>query len=184
MATGVPNPAAPSKKRAEAEGNQQRLHPLVGRDGRHRSLDDLELAGANGQVVEKHRGEHDPADGQQSETAAVGRRGQGRRERHLEDPDRHCQARWPGRPAPPAAPTPPRPTAPAARRSATRPPRATRLPNPTDRRLAPIPWSCVLRWKTGMVAVFGRGGEMQTAISEQISRRAADSRLFNRAFGP
>ena len=79
MATGVPNPAAPSRKRAEAEGDQQGLHPLVGRNGRHRPLDNLELAGANRQVVEKDRVQDDPADGQQSEASAVSRRRQGRR---------------------------------------------------------------------------------------------------------
>ncbi len=43
-ATGVPKPAAPSKKATEAEGDQQKLQPAVARDRRDAVLKDRELA--------------------------------------------------------------------------------------------------------------------------------------------
>ena len=73
MATGVPKPAAPSTKRAEAKGDQECLHPPVGRDGGDRLLDDVELAGADGEMKQEHGGQHDPTDRQQAEAGAVWR---------------------------------------------------------------------------------------------------------------
>ena len=62
-------------ERAERERDEQRLDPAIAREPADRRLDDLELAGLDGQVVEEDRVEDDPADRQEPVGRAVERRG-------------------------------------------------------------------------------------------------------------
>ena len=62
-------PRAAFQETPEAEGDQQRLHPPVGRYGGHRVLDDLELPATDRQVIQEYGGQHDPADRHQPEQA-------------------------------------------------------------------------------------------------------------------
>src|SRR6266540_3375850 len=83
IATGAPNPAAPS------------MQAPVGRDARHRLLHDLELAGEDGNVVEVDRRQNDPGDFQHAEADAVQKTHPRERERHPKDAGRD-QDRCPG----------------------------------------------------------------------------------------
>ena len=51
------------KEAAEAEGNQQHLDALVGRDGGDGGANDFKATGTHGNAVEPHCHENDPADG-------------------------------------------------------------------------------------------------------------------------
>ena len=73
-ATGVPKPAAPSKKAPKAEGDQQQLQAPVRGDVRDAVLQHLERAVLLGQPVQEDDVEHDPADRQQAEGGAVAAR--------------------------------------------------------------------------------------------------------------
>ena len=67
-ATGVPNPAAPSKNAPRREGDEQELQTPVVADRADRALQDLELALLVRELVEKDDVEDDPADGQAGRT--------------------------------------------------------------------------------------------------------------------
>ena len=56
---------------AERERDEQRLNAPIGGQARDRTLDDLELSGLDGQVIEEDRVEDDPADGEQTVGRAV-----------------------------------------------------------------------------------------------------------------
>ena len=64
-ATGVPKPAAPSKKAPYGERDQQQLQPPVLRDVGDRVFLDLARAALVGELVQEDDVEHDPADRQQ-----------------------------------------------------------------------------------------------------------------------
>jgi hypothetical protein len=68
-ATGVPKPAAPSKK-APKEGNQQQLDAAVFGDAGKRILQHLEAAVLLGQLMQEDDVQHNPANGQQAGEAA------------------------------------------------------------------------------------------------------------------
>jgi len=85
IATGVPNPAAPSMKAPKGEADEEELDPPVRGEVGDAVLHHLELPGADGDVVDEDRVEHDPADGHESEGRPVERRGDRHRPRHLVD---------------------------------------------------------------------------------------------------
>ncbi len=67
MATGVPNPAVPSRKDAEGKGDEQGLEAAVIGDAGQGVLDDLEFAAFHRHVVDPDGGDHDPDDGKDAE---------------------------------------------------------------------------------------------------------------------
>ena len=67
-------PGCALEERAEAERDEQRLQPPILRDRRDRVLDDVELTGLDGEVVQEHGGDDDPADGEEAVEGAVQRR--------------------------------------------------------------------------------------------------------------
>ena len=87
-ATGVPKPAAPSKKAPKQKGIRQDLQPPVGGDPAQRMLEDPEQAFFHRQAVEEDHVQDDPADGPEAVDRAQGG-GLGRHvRRHGEDIDR------------------------------------------------------------------------------------------------
>ena len=86
-ATGVPNPAAPSKNAPDREGDEQKLQAAVPGDPGQAGLEGGEMAFLLGQRIEEDDVEDDPADGEQPVGGPV--RGHGRRlpGRHAEDGD-------------------------------------------------------------------------------------------------
>ena len=88
-----PEPGRALDERAERERNQQRLDAPIGRQVRHRRLDDAELAGFDRQVVQEDRVDDDPADWQQPVRRAVDRRRRGGRRRHAVDHHRDRERR-------------------------------------------------------------------------------------------
>jgi hypothetical protein len=83
-ATGVPNPAAPSKN-----APKQQLQPPVVGDAGDTALQYLEEPRVGGELVHEDHVEHDPADGQQAEERAQQRRLAGHFRGHAVDEDRH-----------------------------------------------------------------------------------------------
>ena len=69
IATGVPKPGEGLEQRTEAEGDDDRLDPLVGADLLERAAQHLEVAGRHGEVVDPHRVDHDPQDREEAEEA-------------------------------------------------------------------------------------------------------------------
>ena len=80
-----PEPGRPLQKRAEAEGDEERLEPVIGRESHHRPLHDVERARLDAQPVEEHRRHDDPADRKQAECRAMHGRGRGGVSRHADD---------------------------------------------------------------------------------------------------
>ncbi len=94
MATGAPNPAAPSMKAPKAERHQQHLQAAVGGNPSDRFLHDFELAGLDGDVVEKNCRQHDPGNLQQAKSDTVTKTRDRQNHRHLEKYDGdHCRSR-------------------------------------------------------------------------------------------
>ena len=60
---GCPEARRAFQDRAERKRDQEDLEPSVGREARDRGLHDLELPRVDGDLVEEHRREDDPADG-------------------------------------------------------------------------------------------------------------------------
>ena len=85
MATGVPPPAAPSRKAPKREADQDRLNARVGRQARRRAADDREQPRFDRHVVNQHGVEDRPADRQEAERGPVEQRGRGHAERHAVD---------------------------------------------------------------------------------------------------
>ena len=80
IATGVPNPDAPSMNAPNENATSSAWMRRSARQTAHRVLDDLELPGRDGQAVEKDRVEDDPADRQEAVSGAVDRRRRGGRQ--------------------------------------------------------------------------------------------------------
>ena len=55
----------------KAKGHQQKLQAAIGRDGGDGLLHDFELAGRDGYVIEKYRGDDDPDDFEKAERGAI-----------------------------------------------------------------------------------------------------------------
>ena len=92
-----PTAASSFQKGPEAEGDQDQLQSLVGRQGRDRVFHDLELSGLDGDVVEENRADNDPGDANQAKDNAQCSRRHNHRRRHPENDhgqqDGHQQAR-------------------------------------------------------------------------------------------
>ena len=73
------------KKRAEGKGDEEKLQAAIGGDAGEALLQSGEAAGLDGEVVEKDDGKNDPADGEDAVACAVGRRGEGEADGHVED---------------------------------------------------------------------------------------------------
>src|SRR5882762_1410201 len=69
-------------ERAETKSHQEKLQAAVRRDGGDRLLHDFKLAGFDGNVVKKDRGDDDPDNFQQAERAAVQQTGNRQLRRH------------------------------------------------------------------------------------------------------
>ncbi len=91
MATGVPNPAAPSKNVPKQKAIKRACIRRSGEIAATLPFDDLELPGANRQVEQEDRRQDDPADGHQAKAGAVGGGRQRRRSRHPEHADSNGQ---------------------------------------------------------------------------------------------
>ena len=87
MATGVPPPAAPSRKAPKAKPIRMAwMRASPDRPG-HGAADDVELSGLDRDVVQQHGVEDGPADRQQSERGPIDERHQGHARRHAVDDD-------------------------------------------------------------------------------------------------
>ena len=75
------------KKRAEREGDEEKLQAAVGGDAGEALLESDEAAGLDGEVVEKDDGKNDPADGKDAVAGAVGGGGEGEARGHVKDDD-------------------------------------------------------------------------------------------------
>jgi len=73
------------EQRAEREGDEEDLQAPVGRDATDGLLDDLELLGLHGDVVDKDGGHQDPGNAEPSVDQAIGYRAGGHVQRHVED---------------------------------------------------------------------------------------------------
>jgi hypothetical protein len=82
MATGAPNPAAPSRKAPKEKAG---LHAVVGGEPRDRPLHDVEGPGLERELIEKHGRYDDPANGKEAEGGSVDGGGQGGVGRHADD---------------------------------------------------------------------------------------------------
>ena len=76
IATGCPEAGGPLDERPEAEGDQHRLEPPVGRKPGDRRLHHLELPGRDRDIVEEDRRHDQPDDPEQREDHADRRAGQ------------------------------------------------------------------------------------------------------------
>ena len=86
MATGAPNPAAPSMK-APKQNDQQDLQAAVGGDTGHRFLHSLELASFHRDVVEVDGGEDNPGNFEKAEGDAIDEAHGGKLSGHFEETD-------------------------------------------------------------------------------------------------
>ena len=94
-ATGVPNPAAPSKNAPEGEGDEQELKAAVAGDPGQAGLEDGEMAFLRGQGVEEDDVQDDPADREEPVGGAENGRGAGLARGHAEDGHGDERARSP-----------------------------------------------------------------------------------------
>src|SRR5262249_53217941 len=74
---------------SKAERNEQKLQPAIGSDRGHRLLHDFELAGIDGDVIEKNGGDYDPDDFEKPERCAVEEAAGGKLIGHLKNDDCH-----------------------------------------------------------------------------------------------
>jgi hypothetical protein len=88
-----PESRCPLNEGAEAEGDQQNLNPPIVSKPRNRLLDDLELAGLDGDVVDKDRRQDDPSDREETKGRPIRRRRQRQLGRHTIDGRRHQHRR-------------------------------------------------------------------------------------------
>ena len=72
---------------AKAEGHEQELQAAIRSDGRDGLLHDFELAGFNGNVIEKDGGDNDPDDFEETKSRAVEKATKGKASRHSENDD-------------------------------------------------------------------------------------------------
>ncbi len=73
IATGAPNPAQPSMNAPKQNATSKNLQAAIRRDSGDGLLHDFELAGFDGNVIEVHRGEHDPGNFQNAKCDAIGK---------------------------------------------------------------------------------------------------------------
>ena len=83
MATGAPNPAQPSMKAPKQKATRRSCRRRC--DGRDGLLHDFKLAGFDGDIVEKHRGDDDPDNLQQPKACAVEKAACSEASRHPEN---------------------------------------------------------------------------------------------------
>ncbi len=91
MATGVPLPAAPFEKGAEREADEDGLNAGVAGQPGHGSADNVELARLDRHVIDQHRIEDGPANGQEAEGGFVEKGRACRKRRHSENKNRDGQ---------------------------------------------------------------------------------------------
>ena len=104
-ATGVPKPAAPSKKRAEAEGDEEELQAAVAGDAGQAVLQTLKEPVSTVRVVEEDDVEDDPADGEEAVGGPEPGRPRGHARRGMpKTKDADEQGRLPARGGPPRGP--------------------------------------------------------------------------------
>jgi len=87
MATGVPKPAAPSKKDPKQKGDQDELEAAILRHAHEALLQDFEKAGVAGELVKEDDVENNPADGEEAVAGAEDGGLGGQASGHAEDPD-------------------------------------------------------------------------------------------------
>ena len=93
IATGVPNPAAPSMNAPNENATSSAWMRRSADSRADRRFDDVELPRRDGQVVEEDRVDDDPADREEAVGGAVHRRAERGGRRHAVDPDRHGERR-------------------------------------------------------------------------------------------